>query len=378
VSSTLIADISWIAVPWTERCDTHVQEAWDYLASIDTAATVFNHRQWLEIACSTRAIRPWGVIIIRRGNQVIGLFPVQRITLWKWSLITYFSQGNPQILLDPTHAQEAWCGLFRWFRSLRGVAMISLGLCSHAQSVQYIKSASALSDMQAFIIPSRLPCVWTDLPESWETFYRSLSSSARKELHRAERRLMHDYPSMRIEHMTDPESCAAAVDELIFLYRQRWGNRIGGCSFTRLCNATFYRKAVLWAVQHGYATVSRLRIIEQTIVVGTLFHLPGQDTLYEQFVGRNPDALANRYSPGIVEYITTFRWAIKQGYRRVNQGLGAARYKITYGGREEPVWEIGVTRSRLGAVLLPVVDRIAYLIQRLPTHLCYYITHIYT
>ncbi|HEY3378566.1 MAG TPA: GNAT family N-acetyltransferase [Armatimonadota bacterium] len=376
MASTLASCDNWEALPWRGAVDAPLRDAWDYLIALDTDAPLYRHCRWFELACESGAIIPWGIVIVRAGGRPIGLFPLRKRTPWTWETITYFSEGEPQIVLDRKQEREAWDGLLGWLRKQRGAAMLAIGSSADQQQTAHIRRACEAEGLYLHKKIERLPMVWSRLPESWEAFLATSAPSARKDILRAERMLYRDYPEVTMEHLTDEPAALEALDEMIAMYRQRWCHQVGGCCFDDPRNVTFYRAAIRWALRQGAATVSRLRLGEETVVVTTMFHVPGHRTLYEQFVGRNHQVMPNRYSPGLVECNHTTRWAIARGFRRVNLGLGSSHYKMMYAGEESPYYELVVARSPRSQAILSRLDRLLYLAKRLPLHMQYHLRHL--
>jgi CelD/BcsL family acetyltransferase involved in cellulose biosynthesis len=359
---------------WKGRLDERLHDAWNYLLTVDPHATVFHHPQWFLLACQTGVTHPWGVVLIRVGGQPVGLFPLRRYNPWRWEILRPCAQYEPQWLIDPQYEQAAWDGLLTWFHQLPGIALLALGISDHEERFTRLEAASERQRLFARRKQRRLPVTWSQLPESWEAFLTAIPASTKKELLRAEKRLRRDYPDeVVIEYLSDLASGAEAIEELIRLNRCRWGAQLGGCFLDDPKQRTFFQQVLVWALQQGMATMSRLRVQGKTVVVSALFHLPGRDVLYEHFVARDCAVLPNYYSPGIVECNATMQWAIQRGFHIVNQGTGNSQYKLKYLGVERPRWTVLVTRSRLALQVLPLVEKALYLLSRIPAHLGFYL-----
>lgn len=368
---TRTTHIRYEVVSWYGPLEPHPGEAWDYLAKYIPETPIYNYRAWFEIAYEAGVIQPWGVVIVRFGDRPIGLFPLQKRTPWSWELIAYFAQGGPQWLIDPAMALEAWQGLGDWMRNTPGVHLLYLGSCHDAGLLAKWREAFRTRHLATSARISKAVMVWSDLPASWEDFLSAIGRISRKDMLRAEKVLQRDFPDTEVRFLSNPDECARALDELITLYRQRWSRQFGGCCFDEAKKIAFYKRAFTWAVEQGYATMSVLRVRQRNIVLSTKFHLPGQSVLYEQFVARDLATLPARYSPGIVEFSRTVRWAIGQGITRINLGVGQSRYKSMFGGKSQLQWEILAARSPLAARVLPRIDRSMYLVTRIPVYLCY-------
>jgi len=343
------------------------------MSRVDEQAPVFTRHEWLELAARAGAITPWGIIVIWRGEQAFGLFPLRKRSPWTWEMMAFFSQDNPQMLIDPAHEDAAWTGLARWMANTPAVGALSLGACSDARRIEQFQRIFREQQLHVKVTPLAVSSVHSRLAASWQEFLENLEPSHRKDLLRAERRLFRDFPDVAIEYLTDPDACLDALDKMMRLYRRRWGKTAGGCIFDNPRNTAFYRAAVHWAAKNGFAAVSILRARGQLVVAGTKFHIPGQDMFYEQFIVRDPDMLPNRYSPGLAESCHTIRRATSHGAQTLNQGAGTLPYKLMLNGRAIPLWNVTAIRSPLAGLVCTTADRALHIIKRLPVHVWHHL-----
>jgi len=362
-------NIDWQSIPWSTPLPAEAVAIWEEMSRVDREAPVFTRHEWLELAAQAGAITPWGIIVVRRNQQAVGLFPLRKRSLWTWEMLAFFSQDNPQMLIDPEHEEMAWTGLARWMAKTPAVGALSLGACSDARRVERFQRIFREQQLHVKVTPLAVSSVHSRLAANWQEFLGIIEPSHRKDLLRAERLLFRDFADARIEYLTDPDACLETLEEMICLYRRRWGETAGGCIFDNPRNVAFYRAAVHWAVKNGFAAVSTLRARGRLIVAGTKFHIPGQDMLFEQFIIRVPDILPNRYSPGLVESCHSVRWAMSLGVKTINQGAGALPYKLMFNGSAIPLQQVTAVRGRVAGLACITADRALHIIKRLPVHI---------
>lgn len=353
---------------WRQHVPPQARTAWDALAAVDAAAPVFNHRTWLELAYGQRVIAPAGLFIAWQDDRPIGLFPLERRLLWSWRLVNSFALDDLQVLIDLEQEDAAWQALAGWVRALPGAACLTLGVCSNEARVARFTAACRQQGVIPLVTPDPSPVVLCSLPDSWEALLASLDAQARKNIRKAERLLAQDYPEAEVAMLTDPAACRQALDEMIGLFRRRWGERGGGCIFDPPRNRTFYQQAVEWAVRQGHAAVAVLRAAGSTQVVMTLFRSPDGGMLSAQLVARDLTAIKPRYGTGIVLLCHVMRYAIAHGARVVNLGQGVRPYKLLFNGRPHPRWHLAIARTPLGAALLPPIDRLLHKATRAPVY----------
>ncbi|HEY3377037.1 MAG TPA: GNAT family N-acetyltransferase [Armatimonadota bacterium] len=364
--------ITYDLVPWQGALPARIGAEWDYLTALDTATPLFNYREWLTLAepCAPRA--PRALLIIRQGAEPIALLPLQKKSPWTWGLLSWFGQADQQLLLDPAREANAWTGVARWLRATPIVAQLSLGATCHAQRIDHFRQACDDVGLTCLVTAHEKPVVLSTVPESWEVFLASLGPRMRKDIRQAERALERDFPDLTVDFLSDPSACHAALDELITLHRQRWGDSLGGCIFDKASHCVQYHLALEWALRRGWATISAVRAGGHTLATQALFHIPGQQALYAQFIARDTERLPKRYSPGIVLMSHMLRWAMAREVSQVNLGAGAGAYKLVFNGEPLPRWKLAMARSPLGATVAHTINRGLYLAQRTPRYTTFY------
>lgn len=373
MASVLTTDTTAEVITWRSARQIQASDAWDYLATVDTLAPVFCYREWFQLADEAGALGYWATLIIYRDDRPIALFPLSKPSPWSWQVISFFGQGDMQALIDPAQEDAAWHGLADWLASCPGVRMFSLEISGNERAERFT-NACRLRHINVNAGLNHAPLVLSRLETSWPAFEKKMGSAA-KNCRRAERLLREGYPDYTIEYLTAPEACLKLLPELIRQYRVRWGHRPSGCQFDNPRNVEFYHRAVAWAAERGYLVMSVLRTEGRPIVLHAMFHLPGQEMLYQHTISRDMDALPNRYSPGIVESTETARWAIARGITWLNQGVGALPYKMMLAGEEHPRWKLTAARSPLAHQVLPRIERGLHIATRLPVYAAYY-THL--
>lgn len=365
-------EITYEVILWETTLSPHARAAWRELLAAQPSAPVFLHPEWFDEACHVGAVRPWQVVVIRRQRRPIAVIPLRKRTPWTAEVVTMLSPDCPPLLIDPSAEAAVWTGFAAWLRSSAGIGVVSLGRHRDTPQVRRLQQMATDHGFPFFRRPAGA-AMWAPLPTGWDAYLASLSRSMRTKMRTAEQRLQRDVPDAVVEVLSSPSACLAAVDDLIRLSCHQWENRVEGSLLQHQRVAEFYRRIVHWEVTRGWAVMPVLRVNARTVVVATLFHIPGQEAAYYHLIGRDPDVLPSRYSPGIVLLGTLIRAAIARGARRLNLGQGAHPYKITLGGTPSPQWECFVARSAIDAAVLPTLDPALQHLRGLPTyvrHLC--------
>lgn len=370
-------EIHYKDLPWNGQLPSQVRTDWEYLVKCNSQTPVFNYPEWFGFACSAGIIQPRRLLLFYAKAHPIGLLPLQQRAPMVWEAVTHFAQDSPTLLLDPAEEETVWIGIGKWLRNNPWVGMLSLGFYESGRSISCCRQ---VLEPQGIITNSRQqpPTVLLPLADNWEAFVRGLSKPTRKQMHSIETHLREETDGVSVQLLDDVPRCMEAFDDLVRLYRRRWGAQVGGSIFCTQAHVDFYRNAVKWALVQGYASMPTLRIHDKTAVVCVVFHIPGQLVSHFQFIARDTEVQTPHWlsSPGTLLTMLAFRWAIARGVKMVNLGQGSTHYKTSLGGNECDLWQLSIARSPATAKVLPHIARSLYVIQRLPLHLSYHLQRL--
>lgn len=373
MKSCQVAELRYETFAMNAAIPTPVRRVWEYLVSRDTTAKIFSYPEWVSLASQAGVTSPWRLLVISHGDRPIGLLPLHKPSPWNAESIAPLSADHVSMLIDPRDAPLAFSGIAEWFRSQHAVRLLTIGPCGNAHYktlfLQACRERQLATHEQAFP-----PSIWIPLPEQWEGYLEELGAATRKSIRTAEKRLTRDFPDLQCEILTTPgDAIDMALQELIRLYRLRWGNQVGGSYFHDARNVDFFLCVMQWALSRGYAAVPRLSVGGKTVAVSTILHVPGQDYAFFHLIARDMDALPSYYAPGIFINMHSIRWAMQQGIRQINIGSGKSDHKLLLGGTPEPIWGISVAHSAVALGLATRSSRALHVIRRLPVHLWYHL-----
>ncbi len=174
-------------------------------------------------------------------------------------------------------------------------------------------------------VVSRQPteaCWIVDLPESWEAYLASVSKSHRKQLRRAERRVL-DSERVQWHPVREAGQLDEAWEVLVDLHQRR-RRSLGepGCFASRVFH-DFHREVVGRLFARGQLRMSWLEL--DGAPAAAEYHLAGRDTIYAYQGGVDPERLDEE--PGRLSTILCLRAAIDEGHRRMDFLRGDEPYK---------------------------------------------------
>jgi CelD/BcsL family acetyltransferase involved in cellulose biosynthesis len=191
-----------------------------------------------------------------------------------------------------------------------------------------------------------LPCPYTRLPDSWETYEREqLSAEHRKWIKNRRNRLEKDFPGQVVfERVTDAASLPAAMDDLAALHQKRWHGKGQGSSFDHESFRGFQRDVAALALAHDWLRLYFLRVNGHAIAVEYFFLHGG--VLFDYAKAFDPDW--SRYSPGQLLMAHVVQDAIGEGVRELDLGRGSFDYKFRWTDQERVDSHVVLSASPTG------------------------------
>lgn len=341
-------------VTWSGALDGRIRAIWEQLVACNPEAPLFCYPEWNEFGSKAGLVKPGRLLIIRHNGQPIGLFPLQRRTPWTAGITVPLAQDYSPILLDPALRAQAWAIFWDWFYRQSGLKLTLLGRYQDEQQLAQLQQAAEEVGVYSYLrqVNSRALLA---LPENWDAFLAGLPPKRRYTVRHTEDLLQQQYPDATTELLTDVAQCLDATERLMQLSCRQFQGTDNRSAFHNRNTRNFYREAMRWAVERGYAALHVLRAGDTDIALATSMHIPHQQIAYYHQVGRNIDALPNAVSPGLLVLCQVARWAIARGARVLDLGH-LMPYKAAIGGQEIKQWELFAAPSPQTAAVFSKID----------------------
>ena len=343
--------MSCTAVRWDAAHHGEIDACWRQVLQRLPASTVFHYPEWIALAREAGTVKPWRVLIIRRGEQPLAVIPLAKRTPWTADILGDFAHENPPLLIDPAAEGEVWACLAEWMRGRPGVGLVYLGSYADQDFIARFRRAMRQQNLTTFA-PSLMPLFTIPLAADWDDYLGTLGHRTRANIRRLERQFEQEMPGATFQVLTASPAADDALEDFIRLYRRRWRDLVGGSGLESAEQRRCYRETFHWAVQQGFAAIPTVRMDGTTVAALTLFHLPGQSAMQvHRFVREREVELPKHFSLGILLCAKTFRWAIEQGVRTVGMSYSSNEYKQLLGGEEHPRCELHLARTPLAGTL---------------------------
>jgi CelD/BcsL family acetyltransferase involved in cellulose biosynthesis len=207
--------------------------------------------------------------------------------------------------------------------------------------------AEQLAQNGAWVYRRPGACCWrVQLPPTWEQYLRGLSKSHRKQVCRAENRLL--ALGRAVFHSVASCNELARIMQLLEDLHQRRRRQLGqaGC-FASHRFAAFHRDVVGPMLAAGQLQLHWLELDGRPISVE--YHLAGNGIVYAYQAGVEPDAL--QFQPGSLITQACLRRAVEHGFRAFDFLRGDEPYKAHWRAVPRTSLEIRVAANHAGARL---------------------------
>jgi CelD/BcsL family acetyltransferase involved in cellulose biosynthesis len=184
-------------------------------------------------------------------------------------------------------------------------------------------------------------CWAIDLPESWDAYLTSISSSHRRHLRDSYKRKLEAGRCQwhRVRNATEFEETWAILVDLHQRRRQQLGD--AGCFASREF-AAFHREIAGILLEKGQLRLSWIELDGAPFTAEYHFNSPA--TVYTYQSGMDPDR--SKDAPGRLSYCVTIKAAIEEGFTRFDFLRGDEPYKAHFRGVALPTFDYQVFPNR--------------------------------
>lgn len=180
------------------------------------------------------------------------------------------------------------------------------------------------------------------LPDSWETYLRSVSRNRRYTIRSSRKKLERDFNKVRFYVISDPSEVLGALDTLIALHHKRWHAKAISCAFSTPEYVGFHRDAILACAKRGWLQFYCLEVDDQIIAAIYCYHFRNQVFYFQ--AGFDPEF--ENYRPGLVLIGYSIEHAIKEGNSVFDFLRGEHEYKNQWADKnQDTVFVLGYKRT---------------------------------
>jgi CelD/BcsL family acetyltransferase involved in cellulose biosynthesis len=184
-----------------------------------------------------------------------------------------------------------------------------------------------------------------DLTRGWETVYRELTSSKRRNLHARRRRQLDELGGLGVSIASTEPELATEIEEAFRLHDLRWAGRADGSEFTTQIGRRFNEEAVRTLARAGVARILTLRVGGKAVAFHYYLIFAGRMYVYRLAF----DPAIAKFSPGLIATLAAVEAAADEGVTAVEYCGGGERYKLELSDGPVPMYQcIGFAQTLKG------------------------------
>ncbi|MDZ4818894.1 MAG: GNAT family N-acetyltransferase [Planctomycetota bacterium] len=288
-----------------------------------------------------------------QNGQLVGLAPwYLRRRLGEGRVVRFLGSGNVcsdylTIFAAPEQRTAVVNSIADWLNSDRpGWDLIELnGGMASDQALQQL--VDALSERDHLIYQRRGESCWQlSLPDSWEEFLRTLSTTRRSRV----KKMVREYfdTGLAVAKVVDSvEQLSAGYRLLIELHQKRRRSLDQPGCFADPVFIAYHQEVTERFLQAGRLRLQYLMLEGRPVSVE--YDLLGGDAIYHYQSGIEPEALESQ--PGRMGTVATIQAAIQNKMRTLDFMRGDEAYKSEWGAVAQPTWETRIVAHRTSAHL---------------------------
>lgn len=194
-----------------------------------------------------------------------------------------------------------------------------------------------------------IECPYIMLPGTVEEYRKSFRKKTQKKIRKYERRLRREF-DLKLERIDSSDSLDDHLDELIRISRERWNKKGMGGSFSSQRLIRFSKKISRIFVEKGWLDLCFINLNGKKVAYFYSFRYNGRSYAYQ--TSFDPTSVHPRYSVGTVIVNYCIEHAIEEGYRELDWGRGADRYKMRYATGVKETVSVRIGRKNLKGILM--------------------------
>ena len=291
------------------------------------------------------------VVVIRSGEEIIGIAPLHRRRLFHYGLLPF---RRLQFLASGEDEEDATCSEYLDFILRRGREAEALGLllehlrargedwdeallsnmAEDSPNVTLLLSLCRSGPLAASVVRRDEGC-YLPLGRDYEKKFATLGSKFRRNLRRDRRAVGRGAAALRV--VEGVEEFAAGFEQLVELHQNLWRSRGHSGAFASEKFTRFHRRLARALLRRGWVKLFTLSVAGETVAALYAFTYGGKMFYYQSGIARESGPVS---SPGTLVQSFAIEEACRAGLTEFDfLGGGADGYKSRWGtSRRGLVW----------------------------------------
>jgi CelD/BcsL family acetyltransferase involved in cellulose biosynthesis len=318
-----------------------LQQEWDDLAA--RAGDILCTYDWCQVWWKYFGrYRQLEIHTLHDGGRLVAVLPLFRETVHPAGIRLRtvrvvgcdYTIGVVGLAIEPTYADRFTRMVLDRLSQDASWDILQIGpLRSYASVCDTVGQACASHPNVQTLIEGRRDnwCTIFHLPRTYDEFLASLTTGARSDIRRRQKRLAETH-QVEVRAVTTVEQVQPAMDALIQLHQKRWADKgepgqFGSVPFVE----DFHRELAQRWVRKGRLVLLTLKADGQIIAATHGYRFGGRT--HGLFVGNADGQPWHRYGLGKIMYAHLIQDAIASGSRMLDDGRGIYEHKLELGGK---------------------------------------------
>jgi len=303
-----------------------LEDRWNGLLNWCPHHTVFQTWEWQFTWLETFQKEPY-VILVFKGDEPVAILPFFRINLTVFHILRLIGAPDSDYL-DLIIRKGFEEQVFRLFfleiiHTERSMGIVELHSINETSPVFTFLHETPLNDFEMEY--TEKICPYVRLPETWDHYMRSLSSSMRYLIRRKQRKLDRDF-SVTADFARTRDAFENRMADFILQHQKRWISLQKPGAFAREKFKAFHQLVGERLFQKGWVKLYFLELNNRHVASYYLFHY--KNSFFYYLSGFDPKY--EKYSPGVVLMGKIIKDAIRDGRDEFDLMRGNTAYKFSW------------------------------------------------
>jgi len=321
-----------------------LREDWNDVAGRSSFSSPFLWCDWHAMSWAKFAAGDLHLVCWHSGGELVGVAPLQVVAVGGELHLTFVANVEVSDYLDvvaaPGREAEIAQALVAYLLSSKAPPWDEIALANLPEGNTVWSHFGRLAQEQGWWVEVGLEdiCPVIPLPDTYDTYLRSLTKKQRHEVRRKRRRLMEAGHEVRRWAVRGGPELDKALDTFFDLHRRSHPDK---AAFMTPHMEAFFRDVAWWAARQGWLHLSFLEIDGRPVATFFCFDYQGRRMVYNS--GFDPDT-AGHLSPGVNLATMEIEDAIARGMSHLDFLQGQETYKFRLGAIPTSVYNLRVRR----------------------------------
>jgi len=303
-----------------------LEDRWNDLLNWCPHHTVFQTWEWQFTWLEIFQKEPY-VILAFKGDEPVAVLPFFRINLTVFHILRLIGAPDSDYLdlIIRKGFEEQVLRLFflEILNRERSVGIVELHSINEASPVFSFIHETPLNNFE--IAFTEKICPYVRLPQTWDKYLNSLSSSTRYLIRRKQKKLGADF-SVNVGFARTQDEFEKRMADFILQHQKRWINLQQPGAFARRKFTAFHQKVGKKLFQKGWVKLYFLELDNYPVASYYLFYY--KNSLFYYLSGFDPKY--EKYSPGVILMGKIIKDAIQDGRDEFDLMRGNTAYKFNW------------------------------------------------